>query len=294
MPNNSTTAQLRAILTDTLGAFDAPPSFTEILRHPLSQPGKILSDTGPPIWAQLVLAACAATGGNQAVGLRVAVGVELFMAALDLLDEIEDGDHSPTAEAIGTAQTLNVATALLLLGQRSLLQLSTLTEQGESAEFVSTLISGGLVATGGQHQDLASVGGALNSLDDALAITRRKAGTLAGAACRLGALTGTDNATLLTLYERWGNHFGTAAQLSNDLHDAADLGQKSDVERQKGTLPLVFGRHSESTASATLESGALHFTWVVLEIERQACRDIAEDLAARGQRVEFLREMVRG
>lgn len=292
MPGNSAINQLRSVLSEALGAFDAPTSFTEILRLPLSQPGKILSDTGRPIWAHLVLGSCAAANGDDDAGMHVAVGVELFMAALDLLDEIEDGDYSPTAEAIGSAQTLNVATALLLLGQQTLLRVPTICGRDVSADLVSTLISGGLVATGGQHQDLASVGGTMDSPDVALAMTRRKAGALAGAACRLGALMGTTDTALLALYERWGNHFGTAAQLSNDLHDATDLGQKSDIERQKGTLPLIFSRHPSTAAGHIVESGALHFTWVVLEIERQACREIAENLAARGQRAEFLREMV--
>jgi len=47
---------------------------------------------------------------------------------------------------------------------------------------------------------------------------------------------------LLDLYHQWGRHYGTAAQLSNDLHDAENQQSKSDIERHKGTLPLLYAR----------------------------------------------------
>jgi geranylgeranyl pyrophosphate synthase len=111
-------------------------------------------------------------------------------------------------------------------------------------------------------------------------------------ACRLGALTGTTDAALLDLYERWGIHFGTAAQLANDLHDATSTGRKSDLELGRGTMPLIYFGQRDESADRIVGSGALHFTWVVLEIERQACRDLLEQLAAQGQAVAQLRELL--
>jgi hypothetical protein len=107
-------------------------------------------------------------------------------------------------------------------------------------------------------------------------------------------MVGTADASLLDLYGLWGTHFGTAAQLYNDLNDAAHPDQKSDVDRQKDTMPLVFSRRSASEGGSgdVATSGALHFTWVVLEIERQTCRDLIEQLAARGQDVAGLRELM--
>jgi geranylgeranyl pyrophosphate synthase len=89
-------------------------------------------------------------------------------------------------------------------------------------------------------------------------------------------------------------HFGTAAQLANDLHDATAPDLKSDLERQKGTLPLTFTRRNANDVDPgnIAASGALHFTWVVLEMERDACRDIGEQLAARGQDVSVLLDLL--
>ncbi len=295
MPSDTQLDGVRSILLATLGALDAPTSFSEWLRIPLIQPGKVLGNSDRALWVQLVLASCAATAGNPAIGARVAAGVELFMAALDLLDEIEDDDFSPTVKAIGTPQALNVATALLLLGQRTLLELPLREGLPGPADFARVLAAGGLTATGGQQQDLASAGAAVTSTTQALAIAQQKSGALAGTACRLGAMVGTADTTLLDLYARWGTHYGTAAQLGNDLHDALDSTQKSDIERQKGTLPLIFNQHARGDAAPptdVAESGALHFTWVVVEIERQACRDLNVELVARGQHISLLQQFV--
>ena len=295
MPGDITLDRVGSILLAAVGALDVPAAFSVLLKIPLSQPDKVLGGAARPDWVQLVLAACAATAGNPAVAAQVAAGVECFMAALDLFDEIEDGDVSLTVEAAGIPQALNVATALLLLGQRLLLGVPQRHGLPTATDLARTLTDGGLAATGGQHRDLADEAFAAGTPDEALATARAKAGALASAVCRLGAMVGTADERLLDLYGRWGMHFGTMAQLANDLHDALDNTTKTDIARQKSTLPLIFNRRvaaDTGEAPSVAASGALQFTWVVVEIERQACRDIADQLHARGQRVDLLRRLV--
>jgi competence protein ComQ len=237
-----------------------------------------------------------ATGGPITTGARVAAAVEIFMAGLDVLDEVEDGDQSPTVEAVGTAQALNIATALLFLGQQTLFTLGDDRAAASGAAFARVLTEIGLRATGGQHGDLASEGMAGITPDEALEIAREKSGRLVGGACRLGAMVGAADGALLDLYETWGQHFGLAAQLANDLHDADHDSAKSDQARQKATLPLLYTRRlanlGPSASGALANSGALHFTWVVLEIERQKCVELLGQLAARGQEVGDLRSLL--
>jgi geranylgeranyl pyrophosphate synthase len=294
VPSDSTIDTVKAILLDALGALDAPNPFSDLVRLPLTQPGKVLGFTGRPSWTLTTLAACQAASGDAALGARAAAGIELFMAALDLIDEIEDGDFSPAVEAAGMPQALNAATALLFLGQQTLLQIPSRAGLPDAADFLRVLTASSLTATGGQYLDLASVGGATSATEDALAIARQKAGALSSAACRIGAMVGTADATLLELYGLWGMHFGTAAQLANDLHDATAPNLKSDLQRQKGTLPLTFTRRNAHNVEphSVSASGALHFTWVVLEIERDACRSIGEQLAERQQDVSALRDLL--
>lgn len=288
MPNDALHQDIRAIILDALGAHVAPTSFSTLLHIPLTQPGKILHQQDTSNWVRLVLAAASATGGDHACAARVAAAIEIVMAGYDVLDEVEDGDDSPTVEAAGTAQAINVGMGLLLLGQRVILELP---EQTDRAAFAHTLARGVLTSTGGQHRDLASALAA-TSADEALATARQKSGALAGMACRLGALTGTADPALLALYERWGTHFGTAAQLANDLHDATNTGSKSDLALGRGTLPLVYFGKQDGSSDEVTASGALQFTWVVLEIERQHCAELLDQLAARGQGVAQLRDLL--
>ncbi len=286
-----------------MGGADLPASFRSLLYLALRQPGKVLAGEPQPHWPAIVLASCAASGGDERAAVTVAAATELFMAGLDILDEVEDGDHSPVVDEAGVAQALNVSTALLLLAQRLL---SDLPADGVAPErvpaFARTLAAAGLAATGGQHLDLAAEGQPDVTPDAALDIARRKAGALVSGVCRLGAMLGTDAEELLALYEAWGRHHGTAAQLANDLHDAGNIDRKSDLARAKGTLPLIFVRHAgrrtaggastgEVTPQDLAAGGALHFTWVVLEIERQAGATVLEQLAARGQSVAQLRAL---
>src|SRR5712692_6991095 len=54
----------------------------------------------------------------------VSVAVECFVCAIDLLDDVIDGDQTPTVQTLGTPRVLNVSTALLTLAQRAILSLS--------------------------------------------------------------------------------------------------------------------------------------------------------------------------
>lgn len=295
MPDSKALEAVHASLLEALGALGAPPSFSPLLQIPLSQPDKVLGGADRPSWVHLVLAACAATGGEVAYGARVAAAVEVFMAALDVLDEIEDGDSSPTVAAAGPPQALNVTTALLLLGPQLLLELPPRAGLPSPSDFARVLTTGGLTATTGQHLDLANEGFAAGSSEEVLETARRKAGALSGAACQLGAMVGTADQELLDLYGRWGTHYGTVAQLANDLHDAVDDTDKSDVTRKKSTLPLIFNQRTANETGESpgvVASGALHFTWVIVEIERQACRDLADELDARGQDTAQFRQLV--
>ncbi len=272
-----------------------------LLYLPLRAEGKILSARPHPTWSALVHAACLATGGGERAVPRVAAAVELLVASFDVLDDIEDGDPSPLIEALDERRARKVAATLLFLSQQTLADAGAEgLPPGRVPLLLETLARAGVVATGGQHLDLAAEGHGGISPEEALEIARHKTGGLTGGVCRLGALLGTTDEALLDLYERWGRHFGTLAQLANDWADALDTGGKSDWRRGKATVPLTFARRQAAGAGTgapahplTLQDlrdrGALHFTWVVQEIEREACLALLDELAARGQTVAPLR-----
>jgi geranylgeranyl pyrophosphate synthase len=289
--------QVGHLLQEAVEGSDLPASFRSLLALPLRQAGKLLGGEPQPRWPAVVLASCAATGGNERGAVTVAAAVELFIAALDVLDDVEDGDPSPLVAAAGVPQALNVSTALLMLAYRLLGQLS---DDGVAHDLVArqvyTMAQAGLTATIGQHRDLAVEGAADLSTEDALDIARQKAGALLGGACRLGALLGTTDEELLALYEAWGRHYGTAAQLANDFHDVEETSHKSDRRRSKGTLPLLYALHAADAAGARppdlAASGAMHFTWAIYQLERRAGDRVMAELARRGQEVSYLQSLV--
>jgi geranylgeranyl pyrophosphate synthase len=194
-------------------------------------------------------------------------------------------------------QALNVSTALLMLAYRLLGRLADAgVPQDRVARQIHTMAQSGLTATIGQHRDLAAEGLTDLTTEEALDIARQKAGALLGGACRLGALVGTTDEALLALYEAWGRHYGTAAQLANDVHDVEETGHKSDLQRAKGTLPLLYARHAAAAGPAGSDdlaaSGAMHFTWAIYQLERRAGDSILGRLAERGQAVSCLQALV--
>jgi len=288
------------IIRDTIYGAGLPVPFANLVLVPLMQPGKILNAPDTTGWSKLVGATAGATHASDSAAARVAAAVEVLAAALDVLDEIEDGDSSALVDLAGLPQALNVTTALLFLSQYILAELaSDATVAGDVSAFATTLSRLVIAATGGQHRDLSIAGGTTPSLTQAFEISQAKSGSLTACACRLGALLGTRDAELLDLYESFGRHYGTMLQLSNDLHDAQNRGEKSDLSRMKPTLPITFFRRGidevgvdEIRANDLISSGALHFTWVIFERERQQCLDIVEILTSRGQDTLSLNSLI--
>jgi len=128
-----------------------------------------------------------------------------------------------------------------------------------------------------------------------------KAGALGGMATRLGGLVGTDDAALLDLYEAFGTHIGVIAQINNDLHDAQWAHRKSDLVREKRTLPLVYrssSRHESSMRADeepddfTIDSETRAFIQVVLTAELHRARAVVDALADQGQNVAPLVQLL--
>jgi Geranylgeranyl pyrophosphate synthase len=283
--------QVRETIQRAIDGACLPGSFRELLYIPLRQRGKAFSADQEPRWPTLVLHIAAAARGPVVPAIQVAAAVEVFMAALDVMDEIQDGDPSPLIESAGIGQAVGVAGALLVVAYD---MLARLPEVGISAtrvpEFVHTLARCALAAGGGQHLDLAAEGRSDISLDDALQISRMKGGMLAAAACRLGALVATNDEDVLCLYESLGYHLGTIEQLANDLEDAARDSAKTDRVRQKRTLPLLYNSRRSEPSSDDHE--ACFFAQVVIESERERVRQILDQLAARQHAVESLAALV--
>lgn len=264
-----------------LRAAPLTPAYRTALATALEVPGRILSDAPEARWTHCVFTCCAAAGGPWEQAAPTAGAIELFMAALELLDDEEDSEESLLRSELGPARLLNVSTGLLFLAQSSLTS-----ARGEQA--TSILLDWALRACSGQDADLATESTVGIGLTDALTITDWKSASLAAAACQLDALCADANPALQALYAQFGAYLGMAAQLANDMRAVtADAADKTDIALRRPTLPLVYAAHhapgdgeQKSVArepTVRLETAPLALTWVVAE----ACRGRALDLIPR-------------
>lgn len=193
---------------------------------------------------------------NPAIASSVAIATECFVCALDLLDDVEDEDHTPVIKELGIPRVLNTSTALLALAQQAFFSLVRLgSDQVLVLRLLDSMHEALLVATAGQHRDLLAE--QRNACDltreECIEIAAAKAGAIMRLACLLGALGAHASEAECAEWAEIGNLLGIAHQLDNDSHDlyyliesidapaaiAAEKTMKTDVTRGKKTLPVV-------------------------------------------------------
>lgn len=240
--------------------------------YALMSPGKILytplvdtntSERPSGMWSllPLLVAQYAAQEMKTSDFYSVAVAVECFICALDLLDDIEDADQTPVVLELGTARVLNVSSTLLALTNHILL---SLTQTAYPTERVVRLLDAVqetlLTATAGQHRDILAEQRVAESFttEECIEIAEGKAGSLMSLACHIGAMCANASDEVIARFSELGKLLGIAHQLDNDSHDLYDILQhaqdsvstdkvKSDIVRQKKTLPVVLAAHTMST-----------------------------------------------
>jgi geranylgeranyl pyrophosphate synthase len=188
----------------------------------------------------------------------VALAVECYVCALDLLDDVEDEDQTPVVRNLGAARTLNVSTALLTLALQELLSLH---EQGVSPTIIvrllQTLRASLLEAVTGQHRDLLAESRPVRDItrEECIEIAAGKAGAIMSLACSLGAVRAGAKKREREQFVEMGTLLGIAHQLDNDAHDlyyllqreilqeaalaASNTSAKTDLTRGKKTLPVA-------------------------------------------------------
>ncbi len=247
-------------------------------------------------WPALVLACATACGHVGRVAEQTAMAAALLMAALDVFDDVEDGELAP---GVAPEVLVNVGTGLLLLFHQVCARPSLRAVPSPGLE---VLVDAALRACGGQHRDLSTTADARTmSPEVAVAISAAKSASLVAALCRVGALAGGARGLALARYAAFGHHLGLAAQLANDLAAAQEAaGTKSDRARRRPTLPLVYAVQRPHDPCAGTQSGiaevALMATWVVGQTHRLRALRVLASLertqgGARAWLEPFLPEM---
>ncbi len=271
----------------------------DVLRA-LGEPGKLLDQSGSEasspsriagMWAlvTLLVALDISPDIEQQACEQIAIAVESFICALDLLDDVEDGDVTPLIQELGIGRVLNVSTTLVILAQRMIVSLA---QYGVSstliARLLTTLQDAALVATGGQHQDLLAEYEAVEEFTPELCIkiAEEKAGALMRLPFQIAALYAKADEKTYQLFTELGRLLGITAQLDNDSHDLYHLLQnnsvaasgldvqgqtpflKTDLSRRKKTLPIVLAAKQDSADESSLRNGILA-SWGICLLYRE-------------------------
>jgi geranylgeranyl pyrophosphate synthase len=91
----------------------------------------------------------------------------------------------------------------------------------------------------GQHEDLLFPNWENVSLEDSLAMVKRKSGAPNALFARVGAVLATEDTLTIEAYAAFGSCFGIAKQLINDAWDIWGDEESQDLLNGKRTLPIV-------------------------------------------------------
>ncbi|NMB39127.1 MAG: polyprenyl synthetase family protein [Firmicutes bacterium] len=210
---------------------------------------------GKRLRAILALEACSAVGGNPETVLDFACAIEMIHAYSLIHDDLPAMDDDDYRRGKLTNHKVYGEGIAVLAGDALLthaFEILTYMSKYLDAEMVVQIIkevseacgSQGLI--GGQVVDLKSEGENidLNTLEY---IYQNKTGKLILVALRGGAIIGGATAQQLAAVTLYGENFGLAFQITDDIldvvGDTSKLGKEvgADLRRQKSTYPSLFG-----------------------------------------------------
>lgn len=248
------------------------PALRADVEQALAEKGKLLSQSeeqSPPrpagMWPLLTMLVAQHIQPEISLTLisPVAIAVECYVCALDLLDDVEDDDQTAIVRSLGMARTLNVSTTLLAMSLQAILSLhESHTSPALIARLLEAMRTSMLDAVNGQHRDLVAERRNARELtrEECIEIAAGKAGAIMSLACHLGAICAGAKKRQREQFAQMGTLLGIAHQLDNDAHDLYYLLQreilhdsvtevfpvsvKSDLRRGKKTLPVVLAELS--------------------------------------------------
>ena len=228
-------------------------------------------DGGKRLRPLLVMAGCAAVGGNAQAALRSACAVELIHAYSLVHDDMPCMDNDilrrgkPTVHVkFGEAQALLAGDALQALAFELLTPEGDAVDSRTQARLCRMLAqaAGFQGMAGGQAIDLASVGLPLTS-EQLHEMHRLKTGALLQASVMMGAACGAPSVQAQDALRNYGAAVGLAFQVVDDIldvtADAATLGKTAgkDAAQDKPTFVSLMGLQASRQYAQQLLTQAL-------------------------------------
>ncbi len=285
-----------------------------VVKEPLSQAGRALAalsvESRP--WSLLLLMVCEAICRRYEHALPAAAAIQLFMAAGDVFDDIEDADSSDSLSArYGPAVATNVATTLLILAEKAIARLEGRGVGDHIIVRVMDMVNSFYTtACAGQHLDLSLAPDMVISEDVYLKVLGMKSASQIECICHIGALLANADKELIDKFTVFGHNLGMAAQITNDIQGI--ITHSSDIVKRNITLPVIyalaqaggeasdqlelaFRRPSESVLDMAqirdllFRVGAVHYATVKMQLYKQRALDILSEAEGVGVSVERLK-----
>jgi geranylgeranyl diphosphate synthase, type I len=233
--------QVFALLDKVLEALPVPSTHRELLQVQLGV-GKERAKAWPEMSViQLPLLVHTAVAGDERPALPVAAACALLYLGADLLDSTLDHELPPSWHTHNSAEVNLAATTLLAALPQ--LSIAILRERGTpparlwalSYLFADTVLE----LNAGQHEDVLFPNRENVSIEDSLAMVKRKSGAPYALFARVGAVLATEDSFTIEAYAAFGSCFGIAKQLINDAWDIWGEDESQDLLNGKRTLPIV-------------------------------------------------------
>ena len=279
-PSSSASGQANAangFVEERLGRYRAL-TLAGILEYiPRKEPRRYLWDLAPTyplrpakgLRPGLCLATCRAFGGHLELGLRCAIGLELFHNAFLIHDDVEDGSEhrrgEPTLNATyGLPIAVNVGDALNVLSIRPLMDnlrvlgpSVTLRVFDEIEHMVRESVEGQALELGWVYENIVAL-----SQHDYLRMTLKKTCWYTCIQpCRLGALVATGGQVDLEVFNEFGYFMGAAFQIQDDVLNLVGEQHRygkeilGDLWEGKRTLMLIHAyAHARSAERERLQA----------------------------------------
>jgi geranylgeranyl pyrophosphate synthase len=305
------------LLKDEIEAVLAPLSdvvgLGELAKEPLTKArrGLAAESAHDSPWPLLPLIVCEAICGRYEHSLPAAAAVQLFKAAGDVFDDIEDADSSDSLSArYGPAIAINAANTLIAMGETAITRLKGRDVEDFTIVRVMDVVNSYFItACAGQHLDLSLASKMDISEDLYLRVISMKSASQVECACHIGALLANANQELIDTFTQFGHNLGMAAQITNDIQGIA---RGSDILKPKITLPVIyaltqvegktrnkleiaFGQRSETVTDPTqikdllFHTGAIHYAMIKMESYKQLALDTLSKAEGVGVNIERLK-----